>query len=64
VTFTVTAGGGLLNGLLTPVTVISNASGLAEVSFRLGGVAPGINTVSVTGASLPLGSITFTEVGT
>jgi hypothetical protein len=53
-----------LNGLLTPVTVVSNASGLAEVSFMLGGVAPGINTVSVKGASVPLGSITFSEIGT
>lgn len=60
VTFASTSGGATLNGvILTTVNVTSDGSGLAEVTLRVGGSA-GPNTVTVSGTSLPLGSVTFT----
>lgn len=48
VVFAVTSGGGLINGGTGPVTVTTNANGVASLSsWQLGG-SPGINTVTAT----------------
>jgi hypothetical protein len=48
VVFAVTSGGGLINGGSGPVTVVTNANGVASLSsWQLGG-SPGINTVTAT----------------
>ncbi len=62
VTFTVTSGGGSFAGP-TSVAVVSNGDGLAEANLTLG-LSPGVNTVTVTGTSQALGTVTFTATGT
>lgn len=64
VTFTVTFGGGDFAGA-TSVTAVSNSSGIAEpASFFTLGPSLGGNTVTVTGTTAALGSVTFTANGT
>ncbi|MGH7613743.1 MAG: beta strand repeat-containing protein, partial [Gemmatimonadales bacterium] len=59
VTFTITAGGGAINGMAGPVVVATNAGGTASVTRTLGTTA-GTQTVQAT-ASVPSGSpVTFT----
>jgi hypothetical protein len=65
VTFTITANNGRLNNGAAgaPVTVTSDANGLAQATLRLG-QTPGSNTVTVSGTTLTIGSVTFTATGT
>jgi hypothetical protein len=62
VTFTVTGGGGNFAGP-TSVNVVSNADGLVEANLTLG-PTPGTNTVTATGTTQALGTVTFTATGT
>jgi len=62
VTFTVTGGGGNFAGPAT-VNRTSNGDGLVEANLTLGAAA-GVNTVTVTGTTLPLGTVIFTATGT
>lgn len=59
VTFTVAGGGGNIGGL-SSVVVVTNASGLAEVTATLGAAA-GPNTFTATAAGV---TVTFTATGT
>ncbi len=62
VRFMVAGGGGTFAGP-TLVDVVSNISGLAEATLTLG-PSPGVNTVNVSGTTVPLGTVTFTTTGT
>lgn len=58
VTFTVTGGGGNIGGL-SSAAVVTNASGLAEVTYTMGPTNT-VNTITVTGTSVSIGSVIFT----
>jgi hypothetical protein len=62
VTFVVTSGGGNIGGQVN-TTVVSNASGLAEVTLTLGSAA-GANTVTATVNSTSTGSVLISATGT
>lgn len=60
VKFTVTKGGGKLNGNLTSATLQTNTAGTAQVTLTLGPVAGDTNIVQVT--STGLNAVTFSAV--
>ncbi len=57
VTFTVTQGGGKINGTVNSVKLQTNAGGLAQVTYKLGPTAGDTN--KVTAASTGLNTLTF-----
>ena len=59
VTFAVTGGG----GSVTSATVVSNASGIAQVGSWVLGGSPGTNTVTASAAGLAGSPVTFTATG-
>ena len=64
ITFTITAGGRSLGGGGNNLTqdVTADAGGLAQTTLRLG-QNPGQNMVTVTGKTVAIGSVAFTETG-
>ncbi len=65
VTYSIVSGGGRLGNATqgAPLTVITTGSGLAKAVYRLPN-ATGANLITVTGTSVAIGSVTFTELGT
>ncbi|MBI4501572.1 MAG: Ig-like domain-containing protein [Gemmatimonadetes bacterium] len=63
VTFSTPTSGARLNGSNNPVSTVTDASGLADVTLKLSSTA-GQNTVNVNGTSTSLGTVTFSATGT
>lgn len=63
VTFTVTGGGGSMNGGDATSTVTTNSNGVASVGSWTVGTTPGTNTITATASGLQGSPVTFTATG-